>query len=249
MGDKIDVRVSPNETQYKRYDVLVRAVEARSDIFNAIVLDSESPFDILFSKGDKKYGVECKEIADWYASIDNEHLVDQIVKHLESPFPTNITIFGSQDEVIAEAPNMGYDGYQDWNARLAKVLKQRGFKGDCEGFCIPVRYQSKNYKRTFDEILSSAHNICDGPSICCWMSKKEEGLREAIVIAKWFDGVSEKRARALLMHFGGIVPMCTKLAGLHDNSERKQELVKVDGIGKKTAEGILFRLGKTAGWV
>ncbi len=249
MGDGIEVLVSPSEQQYKRFDELARAVEHRSNVFQPIRI-AVTPFDVLFKKGDRQYGVEFKEIPDWYASLGNEddHLVEQLLKHLESPFPSCIVIFGSQDEVVAGAPKMSSEGCNDWNARLMHVLKQLGFKGDCEGFNVAVRYQSKNHKRTFDEVLSMAHNICDGPSICGWMHKKQGDLREVVVLAKWFNGVSEKRAKAMLMHFGGIVPMCLKLNGLPDRDTRQKELMKIDGIGKTTADEILYRVGKTAGW-
>jgi len=250
---KIDVLVSPSEAQYERFQALLDVVE-KSDKFNEPTSDENIEFDLLFQLDDLKFGVECKEIADWHASISGGHLGNQLLTHIEAPFPTWIVIFGSQDEVESEVPDYGRDGFNDWKAKIKKVNQQMGFKGDCEGLFIDVRFHSKKHKSTYRYILSGADNYLLGPSITSWVKPRgdlDSIEREMAALGVWVKGIGDEKARALVDHYGGIVPMCIQLSRLPSFESRVNDIlkVKVNGrsIGKNVANDLVYALGKR-GW-
>ena len=156
-----------------------------------------------------KIAVERKSANDFDGSVINGRLFDQAYR-LKQEYETPILIVEGESRLKKAAAQ----------GAMVSVIKK--------GISI---WRVKDYMETVEVLqrLAISEAKTSKPTIKGIRKKKGDPEHNAITAVAAIPGVSAEKSKKLLEHFGGI----KNLVGAD-----KKELLKVEGIGKKTAEDI-----------
>ena len=168
-----------------------------------------------------RVGVELKKVPDFVASIIDGRLLEQ-VRFLKQSFDKAVLIIEGEEDIYA--------------VRKVHANAIRGMLSSIVlDFGVPVLY-TKNPKDTAGLLAVMAKREQDHSSDFSYHERKPRSMKEQQeFIVSSFPGIGTQTARTLLLYFGSI-------KGLVNAS--REELLALDGVGKKTAQMLLTLFGE-----
>lgn len=160
-----------------------------------------------------KVGVELKKVPDFVASIIDGRLLDQM-KDLKNNFPKSVLIIEGEEDIYA--------------VRKVHANAIRGMLASIVlNYQVPILY-TKNPRDTASLLAVMAKREQNKDSDFTYhLQKPKSGNAQLEYVISSFPGIGVAMARKLLENFGSIKNLV---------NAKKEDMVKLEGIGPKTAD-------------
>lgn len=174
--------------------------------------------------------IEAKSAADFLQSVRNKRLFNQL-DNMDRAYNKNIIlIYGTLDDAIEYLHRTKYNA-MSWRTKLKKM-----FVGALTSIALHTDVKPvwvDDYRTAAHLILATTEHIDKELIIHKELPKKIKTDDVRVDVLSEIKGVSVNKAKALLKSFGNIVEI---------SMADPKDIIKIDGIGKKTAENILKAL-------
>ena len=176
--------------------------------------------------------IEAKSAADFLQSIRNKRIFNQL-DNMDRTYNKNIIlIYGTLDDAIEYLHRTNYNS-TSWRTKLKKM-----FVGALTSIALhtdvkPIWVDS--YRTAAHIILATTEHIDKNLIIHKELPKKIKTDDVRVDVLSEIQGVSVEKAKALLKTFGSIAEI---------SMSNNKDIIKIKGIGNKTAENILKALNE-----
>ena len=176
--------------------------------------------------------IEAKSAADFLASVRNKRIFNQL-DNMDRTYNKNIIlIYGSLDDAMEYLHRTKFNS-MSWRTKLKKM-----FVGALTSIALHTDVKPvwvDNYRTAAHIILATTEHINKELIIHKELPKKIRTDDVRVDVLSEIQGVSVEKAKALLKSFGSIAEI---------SMTDSKEIIKLKGIGNKTAEHILKALNE-----
>jgi hypothetical protein len=220
----IGVEINPDEQRFERAPALMDAIidDHRFVPMHESGIYHDCPFDARFTYQNinnagafirRVVDVEFKDLQDFYGSLQNLRLVDQVLRMQEIGAESIILVLANDTTIYDFAYQIAgaidsMDREEQIRYRTFLWNRVRDCEAQCRGLGIDLLYYEEIPMK---RLLSRVHKIIHGGSVRSFLPKPANGERQTLALSFLAAGLGPAKAEALLRHYGSIGELCLNL--------------------------------------